>query len=116
MTKNSSMGSVLIDLLSSSNNTKDRFMAPVMNEIVSSVECAEMFDIIVINALGYKCPICESVIDSAMNFIISKCHHEINSSSDNETIKVVECENCNSFYSQLATEIKHRFASDGLLH
>ena len=30
-------------------------MAPEIDEIVKNEECADMFDILIVNALGYKC-------------------------------------------------------------
>ena len=116
MAKNVTMGSVFIEMLTGSNNMTNRFMAPDIDDIITDEHCSEMFDIFVINALGYKCPICESTIDSAINFIIDKCHNEIELSSYNDTEKIEERKQCSEFYSQAAQSIKHRFASAGLLH
>ena len=116
MAKNATMGSIFVEILSGSNNMNNRFMAPDINEIIKDEHCSEMFDIFVINAMGYKCPICESTIDSAINFIISKCHKEIDLSSYNDDEKNDERQQCSAFYNQAANDIKQHFIKEGLLH
>ena len=92
------------------------FMAPEIDEIVKNEECADMFDILIVNALGYKCPICESTIDSAMSFIIGKCHNEINTSNYDDNEKHHECQQCTEFYTQASNDLKRHFDSSGLLY
>lgn len=116
MAKNATMGSVFVEILTGSNDMNNRFMAPDIDEIVTNEHCSEMFDILVINAMGYKCPICESTIDSAMSFIINKCHKEIEASNYDDTEKNNECQQCINFYTQAAQNLKQHFASTGLLH
>lgn len=116
MAKNTTMGSILVEMLVGSNNMNNRFMAPDIDEIIKNEHCSEMFDILVINAMGYKCPICESTIDSAMKFIITKCHNEIESSTYDDDEKNDERLHCSAFYSQAANDIKQRFIKEGLLH
>lgn len=116
MAKDARMGSIFLEFLTQSNNMSNRFMAPEIDEIVKNDECAEMFDVLIINALGHKCPICESTIDTAMNYIIDKCHNEINSSNYDDTEKHNERQQCTDFYTQAADNIKQHFASTGLLY
>lgn len=116
MAKNATMGSVFVEMLTGSNDMNNRFMAPDIDEIVTDVHCSEMFDILIINALGYKCPICESTIDSAISFIISKCHKEIKSSNYDDSEKSDECQQCSVFYIQAANDLKQHFLSLGLLN
>ena len=116
MAKNATMGSVFVEMLTGSNDMNNRFMAPDIDEIVTDEHCSEMFDILIINALGYKCPICESTIDSAISFIISKCHKEIKSSNYDDYEKSSECLQCSAFYTQAAHDLKQHFMSIGLLH
>ncbi len=116
MAKEARMGSIFLEFLTQSNNMSNRFMAPDIDEIIKDEHCSEMFDILIINALGHKCPICESTIDSAMSFIIGKCHREINSSDYDDNEKSHECQNCSDFYTQAAQSIKHHFDLAGLLH
>lgn len=116
MAKEARIGSIFLEFLTKSNNMSNRFMAPEIDEIVKNEECAEMFDILVVNALGHKCPICESTIDTAMSFIIGKCHREIDASTYSDTQKLQERQQCTQFYTQAATSIKNHFASTGLLH
>ena len=116
MAKEVRMGSIFLECLTKSNNMSNRFMAPEIDEIVKNEECADMFDILIVNALGYKCPICESTIDSAMSFIIGKCHNEINTSNYDDNEKHHECQQCTEFYTQASNDIKRYFDSSGLLY
>lgn len=116
MATDAKMGSILLELLTASNDISNRFLAPDINEIVSNENCAEMFDILVINALGHKCPIAESTIDSAMNFIIGKCHNEINTSDCDDHEKHRERQHCTLFYTQAGQSLKQHFDKWGLLH
>lgn len=116
MAKEARIGSIFLEFLTQSNSMSYRFIAPEIDEIVKNDECAEMFDILVINALGHKCPICESTIDSAMSFIINKCHKEIEASSYDDTEKSNECQQCTDFYTQAAHDIKQHFDKSGLLY
>lgn len=116
MTKEFRIGSIFLEFLTKSNNMSNRFMAPEIDEIVTNEECAEMFDILVVNALGHKCPICESTIDSAIGYIISRCHKEIEASNYEATEKHSERQQCTDFYTQAANSLKQHFATTGLLH
>ncbi len=116
MAKEARMGNIFLEFLTQSNDMKNRFMAPEIDEIVKNDECAEMFDILVINALGLKYPICESTIDTAISFIIGKCHKEINSSGYDDNEKTIERQQCSDFYNQAAKNLKSHFNSAGLLY
>lgn len=116
MVKENRMGSIFLEFLTKSDNMNNRFMAPEIDEIVKNEECAEMFDILVVNALGHKCPICESTIDTAIGYIISRCHKEIEASNYNEHEKQHESQQCTDFYTQAAQNLKQHFATTGLLH
>lgn len=116
MAKNATMGSVFVEMLSGSNNMNNRFMAPYIDEIIKDEHCSEMFDILVINALGHKCPICESTIDSAISYIISRCHKQIEESNYESAEKHQERQQCTDFYTQAAQNLKQHFATTGLLH
>ncbi|MBE6318919.1 MAG: hypothetical protein E7081_08110 [Bacteroidales bacterium] len=116
MAKNTGMGSVFVELLTKSNDMGNRFIAPEIDEIVKNDECAEMFDILVVNALGHKCPICESTIDTAIAFIIGRCHNEINESDYDDNEKLIERQQCTDFYNQAAQNLKQHFDESGLLH
>lgn len=116
MAKEARIGSMFLEFLTQSNNMNNRFMAPDIDEIVKNDECAEMFDILVINALGHKCPICESTIDTAIGYIINRCHKEIEASNYEDIEKLQERQQCTDFYSQAAKNLKQHFASTGLLH
>ena len=114
MAKEARMGSIFLEFLTQSNDMSNRFIAPEIDEIVKNDEWAEMFDILVVNALGHKCPICESTIDTAMNFIIDKCHNEINLSECDDNEKHIERQQCTDFYNQAAQNLKNHFNSAGL--
>ncbi len=116
MARNATMGSIFLEFLTQSNDMSNRFIATEIDEIVKNDECAEMFDILIINALGHKCPICESTIDSAIGYIISRCHNEINSSNYDDTQKHLERQQSTDFYNQAAQNLKNHFRSVGLLY
>ncbi len=116
MAKEARMGSIFLEFLTQSNDMSNRFIAPEIDEIVKNDECAEMFDILVVNALGHKCPICESTIDTAISFIIGRCHNEINESDYDDDEKHIECQQCTDFYNQAAQNLKNHFNSAGLLY
>ena len=116
MSKTTTMGSVFVEFLTNSNKMSNRWMAPEIDEIINTKECAEMFDILLINALGEKCPICESTIDSAIEYILGRCHKEIEASDYDENEKLQEFRQCADFYTQAATSLKEHFATIGLLH
>ncbi len=108
-----SIGSIFADILSSSNNDINAIGGII--EIIASNDCAELFDILVINSLGYKCPINESTIDNAVKHIIERKCIEIDRSQYTQADKEYEKKQWSDFYIIAGSGIKQRFETSGLL-
>lgn len=116
MKKKKSIGSVFIELLSDRNDEITQQAALHVDDIVKSDVCAELFDILVINALGYKCPINETTIDNAVEYILSQKCKEIDASSFSETVRNYEKQQWSDFYILVGSGMKNRFKASGLLN
>lgn len=115
MKKAKSMGSIFIEMLSDRDDDVTKQAALNVDDVMKSDVCAELFDILVINALGYRCPINESTIDNAIEYILCKKCQEIDASSFSESARNYEKQQWSDFYILVGTGMKTRFKLSGLL-
>ncbi len=116
MRKTKSMGSIFVDLLSGSNDKTTQNAAMHVDDIIKDDVCAELFDVLVINALGYRCPINASTIDDAVRHIINRKFDEIDHSSFSEADRAYEKQQWSDFYIIVGDGMKNRFRNSGLLN
>lgn len=109
------MGSIFIDLLSDAKDATSLLAKNQVNEIINTNACSELFDVLVINALGCRCPIAESSIDNAINYIITLKCNEIDNNAYNECDRIHEIQQWNDFYTLVGNNMKSRFRQSGLL-
>lgn len=110
MKKTKSMGSIFVDMLSECSDEATKSVIEHVNDMVKSDVCAELFDLLVINALGYKCPITASTIDNAVDYIIGKKCSEIDASPFSEEDREYEKQQWCDFYLLVGSDMKKRFA------
>lgn len=112
MRKAMTMGGILLEMIS--DNRDEEFKGRI-DDIVKNPDCAELFDVIVINAMGYDCPIGAATIDRAIGCIIGKRILEIEASKICDNDKIYEKHQWTDFLNLSGDSIKSRFRSRGLL-
>lgn len=109
------MGSIFIEMLSSVQDETSLLAKDQVNDIINANACSELFDVLVINSLGCRCPISESSIDNAINYIITLKCNEIDNNAYNEGDRIYEIQQWNDFYTLVGNNMKSRFRQSGLL-
>ena len=99
---------IFLEILSHSQDEGTKTMAELIKAIIKTPEISELVNICVINAMGYKSIIKESVVDTAVDGIIDFVHSEIDSSNLLEEEKSKEKNSYKVFAKELKNLLKKR--------
>lgn len=106
---------IFLDILSRNNN-------PDMQDVVTRIkmtlkisECAELFNVILINAIGKKSNISKDTVDRAIDFVINKNKLEIDRTDLNKNEKEQQKQNCESICHLAKNWMLDRLKNSGQL-
>ena len=72
ITKSTTLGELFLDILEQNANDNTRHLIQETRILMTSPDYAELFTVILFNALGYYAQISESKVDNAITFMIKK--------------------------------------------
>lgn len=106
--KKTTIADVFLDILSRSQDEGTKIMAERIKATIKAPEISELINICVINAMGYKSIIKESVVDIAIDGIIDFVHSEIDSSNLSKEERFKEKNSYKVFAKGLGSILKKR--------
>lgn len=113
--KQTTLTDIFLEVLSQ-NSSPDMQAAIAQIKISLKIpECAELFNIILINTMGYKSIIKKNTIDRAIDCVIDKNKLAIDKSNLDETEKEQQKQNCESLCHLVKKWISERLKDSGQL-
>lgn len=113
--KQTTLTDIFLEILSQNSNPDMQAAIAQIKITLKIPECAELFNITLINAIGYKCTIKKDTVGRAIDCLIDKNKLEIDKSDLNEAEKEQQKQNCESLCLLFKKWICKRLKDSGQL-
>ncbi len=113
--KQTTLTDIFLEVLSQNSNPDMQAVIARTKISLKIPECAELFDIILINAMGYKSVIKKDTVNRAIDCVIDKNKLAIDKSSLDKTEKEQQKQNCESLCHLVKKWIGARLKDSGQL-
>lgn len=100
------IGDLFLDILAKSQDRRAKCMAEQIKAAIKSPAISELFNICVINILGFRYKIREKIVDDAVDGLINWVHSNIDCSNLSDNDKEVEKESYKHFAKGLCEALK----------
>lgn len=100
------IGDLFLDILAKSQDNRTKYMAEQIKAAIKSPAISELFNICVINLLGFRYKIREKIVDDAVDGLINWEHSNIDCSNLSDKDKGLEKESYKHFAKGLGEAIK----------
>lgn len=106
---------IFLEVLSEKSNPDMQDAIARIKVTLKIPECAELFNVVLINALGYKSNISRNTVECAIDCVINKNKLEIDKTDQNEAEKERQKKNCESLCHSVRIWILNRLKGSGQL-
>lgn len=109
------LADIFLEVLSKNSDSETQDIVRQIKIILKIPECAEFFNVVLINAMGYKSNISKDTVDRAIDCVIDKNKLEIDRTDLNKNEKEQQKQNCESICHLAKNWMLDRLKNSGQL-